>query len=69
MTDPATFVGIDVSKDTLDVHVRPQGHAFAVPNGPQGLADLVARLAGARPALVVLEATGGLGHACAAGGL
>jgi len=66
MTDPATFVGIDVSKDTLDVHVRPQGHAFAVPNGPQGLADLVARLAGARPALVALEATGGLGHACAA---
>jgi len=66
MTDLTTFVGIDVSKDALDVHVRPQGDTFAVPNDPRGLADLVARLAPARPALVVLEATGGLEHPAAA---
>jgi len=60
------FVGIDVSKATLDVHVRPAGGAFAAANDPDGLAGLVARLAPLRPALVVLEATGGYEHAAAA---
>jgi len=66
MADIGTFVGIDVSKATLDVHVRPQADAFALPNDPQGIAELVARLAPTRPALVVLEATGGLEYAAAA---
>jgi hypothetical protein len=35
MTQHAIFVGIDVSKDTLDVHVRPQADAFALPNDPR----------------------------------
>src|SRR5262245_26802006 len=43
MPAPA-FVGIDVSKPRLDVHVRPAGTAFAVANDPAGIADLVARL-------------------------
>lgn len=60
------FVGIDVSKARLDVHLRPSGDAFAVPNDPAGLAGLVARLAPLRPALVVLEATGGFEYAAAA---
>ena len=55
-----SFVGIDVSKARLDVHVLPAGTAFAVANDPAGLADLVARLAALAPAAVVLEATGGL---------
>jgi transposase len=59
MSDP-TFVGIDVSKGRLAVHVRPAGTAFTVANDPDGLADLVARLAALAPAAVVLEATGGL---------
>jgi transposase len=66
MTPTDTFIGIDVCKDRLDVHVLPQAAAFAVANDPQGVADLVARLRPLRPALVVLEATGGLEHLAAA---
>jgi transposase len=52
-------VGIDVCKDHLDVALRPGG-SFRVGNDPAGHADLAARLLGLAPALVVLEATGGL---------
>jgi transposase len=61
------FVGIDVSKDRLDVHVRPSGESFAVPRDGAGIAALAERLAAARPALVVLEATGGFEVTVAAG--
>ena len=53
------FVGIDVAKDRLDVHMRPSGEAFAVARDGKGLEDLTARLRAAGAALVVLEATGG----------
>src|SRR5258708_6566902 len=53
------FVGIDVSKDRLDVHLRPAGEAFCVPREGKGMDDLVIRLQGLSVALVVLEATGG----------
>lgn len=58
------FVGIDVSKDRLDVHLLSSGKAlepcsFAVPRDDQGLDHLKERLREARPALIVLEATGG----------
>lgn len=59
MAEPPVFVGIDVSKAHLDVAVRPGGAAFRAPNDPAGLAGLVGRLAPHRPALVVVEATGG----------
>lgn len=52
-------VGIDVSKDRLDVHLRPTSEAFAVPRDGAGLATLCERLEGLAPALVALEATGG----------
>jgi transposase len=55
----AIFVGIDVSKDRLDVHVRPSGEAFAVTRDGKGLEDLVERLRGLSPALIAVEATGG----------
>ena len=54
------FIGIDVSKDRLDVHVRPDGNSFAFARDEAGLDELVSRLAPLSPALVVLEATGGL---------
>jgi transposase len=54
-----TFVGIDVAKDRLDVHLRPAGEAFALSRDGAGLEALVERLAALAPALVVLEATGG----------
>lgn len=55
----AIVIGIDVSSDRLDVHVAPQGEAFAVGNDTAGLEILVARLIGLSPKLVALEATGG----------
>ena len=54
-----TFVGIDVAKDRLDVHLRPSDQAFALGRDSAGLDALVERLAALAPALVVLEATGG----------
>lgn len=54
-----SYVGIDVSKDRLDVHVLPGGQAFAVARDGQGLEDLVERLRAVAPALIALEATGG----------
>jgi transposase len=53
------FVGIDVAKDRLDVHVRPVGESFAVARDGEGLAQLVDRLRRLAPELVVMEATGG----------
>jgi transposase len=54
-----SFVGIDVSKNRLDVHVRPSGRAFAVTHDGKGLEQLVDDLRALAPALIVLEATGG----------
>jgi transposase len=53
------FVGIDVAKDRLDVHIRPGGEAFAGGRDGKGLAVLVKRLQALAPALVAMEATGG----------
>lgn len=53
------FVGIDVSKDWLDVAVHEQTTFFRVKNDDQGIAELVEQLQTIKPVLVVLEATGG----------
>ena len=66
MSSLAVFVGIDVSKARLDVHVLPSGEAFALGNDPAGISALCARLAELGPVLVVLEATGGLQERAAA---
>jgi transposase len=57
------FVGIDVSKDVLDVALREAGTAqttLQVSRDEKGLRELVAQLAERKTKLVVLEATGGL---------
>lgn len=54
-----TIVGIDVSKDRLDIAVRPGGEAFVVERNAAGLERLVVRLRELSPHLVALEATGG----------
>ena len=54
------FIGIDVSKDRLDIHVRPSGDAFGVMHDAEGITALVERLRDLEPELIVLEATGGL---------
>jgi len=61
------FVGIDVSKDRLDVHVRPSGESLAVARDEAGIAALTERLKAAAPTLIVLEATGGFEVTVAAG--
>jgi transposase len=53
------FIGIDVSRDRLDAHVRPSDESFAVARDNEGLAILIERLRAFDPYLVVLEATGG----------
>jgi transposase len=55
----AIVVGIDVSKERLDVAVRPTGETFAVARDGEGLDALVARLTPLAPAAVAMEATGG----------
>lgn len=53
------FVGIDVSKDTLDGCLDPTQDTFRVPNSPGGLGELMERLKPIAPQLIVFEATGG----------
>lgn len=54
------FVGIDVSKDTLDLHIAPSGKSLHVTHDDAGISQVVESLRAVRPALIVLEATGGL---------
>jgi len=53
------FVGIDVSKESVDVHVRPGGAAFRCATDTAGLEELVRRLELLAPRLVAMEASGG----------
>lgn len=53
------FVGADIAKDQVDVHIRPTDERVQFRRDEAGLAGLVARLQQLGPRLVVLEATGG----------
>jgi len=53
------YIGIDVSKATLDIASLPDGESWTVTNDEPGLAELAPRLVALAPVLVVLEATGG----------
>jgi transposase len=59
MSEQRGFIGIDVSKDRLDVANFATGEVFDVFNNEAGIAGLVERLAAEDVALVVLEATAG----------
>ena len=61
------YVGIDVSKDRLDVHILPGDEAFAVERRGTGVAELGQRLLALSPAIVAVEATGGFETIVAAG--
>jgi transposase len=52
-------VGIDVSKNALDVAIVPTGERQQYPNSEPGISALVARLVAVAPDVIVLEATGG----------
>jgi transposase len=56
---PRHHVGIDVSKERLDVCLMPEGEAFAFANDQEGIDSLIEHLQEeARPELVILEASG-----------
>lgn len=54
-----SFVGVDVAKAHLDVHVAPSKEAFRVGNDDAGWAELLARLAALTVRRVAVESTGG----------
>jgi transposase len=54
------YVGLDVCKAWLDVHLHPLGQSLRLPNAAQGLKTLRRRLKGLRVASIVMEATGKL---------
>jgi transposase len=56
-------VGVDVSKDKLDVHLLERDLSLSAPNHEQAIAPLISRLARYRIERVVIEATGRLEHA------
>jgi transposase len=66
MSGEDVVVGLDVAKATRDVAVRPTGESWQVTNDDTGIGELVARLRGLTPALLVCEATGGYERAVVA---
>ena len=58
------FVGIDVSKTWLDVHVLPHNQTSRQPNTQAGHHQLACELVDLGPELIVLESTGGYERAC-----
>lgn len=59
------FVGIDVSKSTLDYTWLPNGKAMQTPNTSKGIKALIKVLQDMRPQMVAMEATGGYQSAVA----
>jgi transposase len=55
----SSFIGIDISKNTLDVHVLPEDKRYSYPYEPQKIKALIRKLKQLKPALIVMEATGG----------
>ena len=60
MNSERPYVGIDVAKAHLDIAVRPDDKQWSVANDEEGIGTLVSQLEELGPAMVVLEATGGL---------
>jgi len=56
------FVGLDIAQGAVDVAVRPTGETWHQSTDAAGLVSLTERLSTLRPALVVLERTGGYEH-------
>ena len=55
-----TYVGIDVAKAGLDVAVCPTDERWKISSDEAGVRQLVSRLKTLEPAIVLLEASGGL---------
>ena len=59
-TNVEKFVGIDVSKSTLDVCIEPAVETLHIAYDEAGISQLAGRLKEVSPTLIVMEATGGL---------
>lgn len=60
MAEIEQWVGIDVCKSWLDVHLRPQGKNFRVRNSEAGISELLIHLRMPEAVgRVILESTGG----------
>lgn len=57
--DTPQYVGIDIAKNSVEVHIRPTGEAFRCSTDAAGLRELVRRLQLLSPKIIVMEATGG----------
>jgi len=66
MTPAEVFIGIDVSKKTLDVSGYPEKYQAQFSNDEAGRIQLLDAMREIQPALVVMEATGGLEFEAAA---
>ena len=53
-------VGIDTSKDKLDIYIRPLGEYFVVENNASGVKEALRRIQPHKPKRIVIEATGRL---------
>ena len=62
MSTPQVYIGIDVAQDSFDVAVYDSTERWTAQNNANGIGETVARLQTLAPALVVMEATGGLEH-------
>jgi len=61
ITNP-TNIGIDVSKDWLDIVVHPSGETWRIENTTDQIGALQAKLEQLGPERIVIEATGGYEH-------
>ena len=66
MSNQEVYVGIDVSKDHLDVSVTSEARVWREANNPEGIASLLTSLGRVAPRLVVMESSGGYQYQAAA---
>ena len=60
MSQEPTYIGIDITKEQIDVAIRPTGRSWSVSYDGAGVDDLVAQLSRLGPVAVITESTGGL---------
>ncbi len=60
MMEEAVCIGVDVAKSTLDMAVTNSEEARQFVNDDKGIGQAVSYIAGLKPAMIILEATGNL---------
>ena len=53
------YVGIDVSKERLDIGIAGENESWEVSNDPEGIRKLRVKMGRIKPAMIVMEASGG----------